>query len=317
MREAVATSRTIGSPGKLALELTALGHLLVAQGNASAAVEALEEALAILEPGGQWVTLAPCFTGLARARALLGDDDGAAALFARAHALWQSTQDRGTVVLVLLEGCLFHAARGDARRAMEWADDLGCVAGDDPVPVAAAAAAHARGAALTAQGSHVAALGTLSDAVQRWEELSRPYDAARARAALGAALLATSPRDQARRAEADAALVAAEETFRRLGAAHDVTHVEGVRRRGGLLAQARRRQSLSQGRAPFGDLTPREREVLRLLVEGHTNREIAQALFIAEGTAELHVSRILGKLGCATRAQAAAYAVAHGLVGAR
>jgi hypothetical protein len=46
---------------------------------------------------------------------------------------------------------------------------------------------------------------------------------------------------------------------------------------------------------------------------GHTNREIAQALFIAEGTAELHVSRILGKLGCATRAQAAAYAVAHGL----
>ena len=67
-------------------------------------------------------------------------------------------------------------------------------------------------------------------------------------------------------------------------------------------------------RAPFGDLTPREREVLSLLADGHTNREIAQRLFIAEGTAELHVSRILGKLGCSTRAQAVAYAVAHRLV---
>src|ERR671930_401068 len=82
---------------------------------------------------------------------------------------------------------------------MEWADELARVAGDDPVPVAAAAAAHARGAALAAQGCYAAALGPLGDAVQRWETLGRPYDAARARAALGAALLATSPREQARR----------------------------------------------------------------------------------------------------------------------
>ena len=177
-------------------------------------------------------------------------------------------------------------------------------------------AAHARGAALATQGRD-AARGPLGNADQRWEALGRPYEAARTQAALPAGSLATSPRDQARRAEADTALVAAEETFRRLGAAHDVTCVEGVRRRGGLLAQARRRQTLSHGRAPFGDLTPREREVLILLARGHTNREIAQALFIAEGTAELHVSRILGKLGCATRAQAAAYAVANSLVDMR
>jgi hypothetical protein len=60
MRDAVATSRAIGSPGKLALELTALGHLLVAQGDGPGATEVLEEALAILEPSGQWVILAPC-----------------------------------------------------------------------------------------------------------------------------------------------------------------------------------------------------------------------------------------------------------------
>jgi DNA-binding NarL/FixJ family response regulator len=53
--------------------------------------------------------------------------------------------------------------------------------------------------------------------------------------------------------------------------------------------------------------------VLQCIAEGKTNREIAATLFIAEGTAELHVSRILGKLNCATRAQAAALAIAQGL----
>ncbi|MGZ4215795.1 MAG: helix-turn-helix domain-containing protein [Solirubrobacteraceae bacterium] len=56
-------------------------------------------------------------------------------------------------------------------------------------------------------------------------------------------------------------------------------------------------------------LTVRETEVLRLLADGLTNRQIAGALFISEKTAEHHVSRILGKLGVSTRA--AAGSVAH------
>jgi predicted ATPase/DNA-binding CsgD family transcriptional regulator len=59
---------------------------------------------------------------------------------------------------------------------------------------------------------------------------------------------------------------------------------------------------------PFG-LTPRERQVLALLVEGATNRQIGAALFMAEKTASVHVSRILAKLGVHSRTQAAA--VAH------
>lgn len=314
MRAAIAISRAIGAPAKLAMELTALGHLLVAQGEAAGAVEALQEALGILELGGQFVTLGPCLAGLARAHALRGDAEGAAALFERGRALWQTTQDRGTVVLLLLEGCLFYAARGETAQASQWSADLARAAGDDPLPVAAAAAAQARGVVLAARGEHEAAESALREAVQRWETLSRLYEAARARTALGTAILAASPRAPAARAEADALLVAAGATFEHLGAALDVTAAEDVRRRAGLLAQARRRESLAQGRAPFGDLTPREREVLVRLVAGDTNREIAQALFIAEGTAELHVSRILGKLGCATRAQAVAYAVANKLV---
>jgi DNA-binding NarL/FixJ family response regulator len=64
---------------------------------------------------------------------------------------------------------------------------------------------------------------------------------------------------------------------------------------------------------PLGALTSRELEVLRLLVAGHSNREIAAALFIAPKTASVHVSNILGKLGASSRTEAAAIAHSNGL----
>jgi DNA-binding NarL/FixJ family response regulator len=51
-------------------------------------------------------------------------------------------------------------------------------------------------------------------------------------------------------------------------------------------------------------LTPREHEILHLLAYGHTNAEIAQRLYITEGTVKNHVTGILSKLGVADRAQA-------------
>jgi non-specific serine/threonine protein kinase len=62
-----------------------------------------------------------------------------------------------------------------------------------------------------------------------------------------------------------------------------------------------------------GALTRREHEVLALLARGYTNRQIAAALFISAGTAGIHVQHILAKLGFRSRAQAAAWAVAHGV----
>jgi len=61
-------------------------------------------------------------------------------------------------------------------------------------------------------------------------------------------------------------------------------------------------------------LTSREHEVLGLVARGLSNREIAARLAITERTARTHVSNILGKLGLASRTQAALYAVEHGLV---
>lgn len=61
-------------------------------------------------------------------------------------------------------------------------------------------------------------------------------------------------------------------------------------------------------------LSSRERDVLRLLVGGKRNREIASALDIAEGTVKLHVSSILGKLGAVDRTEAVTVALQRGIV---
>ena len=70
--------------------------------------------------------------------------------------------------------------------------------------------------------------------------------------------------------------------------------------------------------APDGeiaDLTEREREVLRLLASGFSNREIARALFVAEGTVKNHVSNILTKMGVRDRTRAVIKAAERGLLG--
>jgi len=64
---------------------------------------------------------------------------------------------------------------------------------------------------------------------------------------------------------------------------------------------------------PFG-ITPRERDVLALLVEGRSDREIAGELFISHRTVMRHVSSILDKLDAPTRTAAATAAIRHGLI---
>lgn len=78
------------------------------------------------------------------------------------------------------------------------------------------------------------------------------------------------------------------------------------------------RQLMQQVAAPdppnlLDTLTDREMDVLRLISQGNSNREIAATLHLAEGTVKGYVSTILGKLQVADRTQAALYAVKHGV----
>ncbi|MER6169558.1 response regulator [Streptomyces violaceorubidus] len=80
---------------------------------------------------------------------------------------------------------------------------------------------------------------------------------------------------------------------------------------GALLSQ----EESSSGPGRAGSLTEREREVLGLIADGRSNREIARALVLSEKTVKTHVSNILMKLDLADRTQAALWAVRHGVTG--
>ncbi|MFF8675116.1 response regulator [Streptomyces sp. NPDC015242] len=80
---------------------------------------------------------------------------------------------------------------------------------------------------------------------------------------------------------------------------------------GALLSQ----EEANSGPGRGGSLTEREREVLGLIADGRSNREIARALVLSEKTVKTHVSNILMKLDLADRTQAALWAVRHGVTG--
>jgi len=115
----------------------------------------------------------------------------------------------------------------------------------------------------------------------------------------------------ARRPEAARALTEAHRLTSEIGARVLAAQVERLARRSRLQivptdATARRRRRSSRR---VDELTDREREVLELVTAGHSNRQIAEALFVTEKTAGAHVSNILAKLGASSRGEAAAIAV--------
>lgn len=73
-------------------------------------------------------------------------------------------------------------------------------------------------------------------------------------------------------------------------------------------------QQRLQERQSGRSLTPREREILALIVKGLRNREIAEVLGASEGTIRIHISHILEKLGATDRTEAAVQAIARGIV---
>jgi DNA-binding CsgD family transcriptional regulator len=150
-------------------------------------------------------------------------------------------------------------------------------------------------------------------AAAAWEAIGRPYGVATAR--WRAAEAHVDRGDRAAAAPlAEQALVIA----RAIGACWLAAEVESLRERARLDGAAGGSGGAGGSESaeperdpdPFG-LTSRERQVLALVAEGATNRQIGKALFMAEKTASVHVSRILGKLGVRSRTQAAA--VAHRL----
>jgi DNA-binding CsgD family transcriptional regulator/tetratricopeptide (TPR) repeat protein len=136
--------------------------------------------------------------------------------------------------------------------------------------------------------------GAWRAAMAAWEALSEPYHAAYCRFRGAEALLAV----KGSREEAAALLRAAHETIVRLGADTLRVKIEDLARRARL-------ELVAAAETPVPGLTAREGEILALLSDGRTNRQIAEELFISERTVGVHVSRILHKLGVPNRGAAA------------
>ena len=152
-----------------------------------------------------------------------------------------------------------------------------------------------------------------ADAVDRWMALDHPHQGASARLRLAEAILGSD----GDRVVAASLLRDAHVTAAALGATPLLDAIDAVAARGRIALAG------VDGPDPAGPrddgtqppaLTPREVDVLRLVAEGHTNREIGDRLFISEKTVSVHVSNGMAKLGALSRYEAAAAAGRQGLL---
>jgi DNA-binding CsgD family transcriptional regulator/tetratricopeptide (TPR) repeat protein len=317
------------SPGLRARALTVRGTLRLRTGDLAGAQadlrRVLDEAPAALDPQ----SAAPVFGGLtevalwdgrlADARAAVAD--GLELLAAAEEPYWMSELCRPAlgVEAAVAEQARARHADADEQAARERAGNLldrlqtvTAAPGVAPTPVVAASrrTAEAEWSRITGPSDP----GRWRAAAEAWEALGYPWQAGWARWRQAEALLAQG----APRPDAAAALGRAWAHADGLGARLLVAEVESLARRA--------RIDLPRAAAGVGEaepaagapavtdqlgLTPREREVLALVADGRTNRQIAETLFISNKTASVHVSNILAKLGVANRGEAAA--VAHRL----
>jgi len=188
-----------------------------------------------------------------------------------------------------------HGQAGHADEAMAAARALRAIADRVRTDPLLGAARHAEGSAHAAAGSSEAARQAFEDSVGLFASAGLPFEMGRARVALACSLRALG-RKEAAFAEFDRAHAA----FRRLQAT----------------AEERHTRQLRAGRQPKGriQLSPREQEVLGLVVQGKTNAEIAAMLVLSEHTIHRHVANILAKLGTSSRTAAAATATEQKLI---
>jgi LuxR family maltose regulon positive regulatory protein len=182
--------------------------------------------------------------------------------------------------------------------ALEELRSIAAVAPTEPIQALANSSV---GKIAAARGQPDQARRLFEDAVDLFSRCGAPFEGARARLELARAL-----RECGRPGVAREEVQAAREAFARLGAAHGLELVARL-----LTAFA----DETEARAPASavNLTARELEVLRALVAGLTNREIAARLVISEHTVHRHVTNAYRKLGVSSRTAAAAYVHRHGL----
>lgn len=221
----------------------------------------------------------------------------------------RSSDDPSTVAPIMADMVTHLVDTDQLNEARAWQRDLEALVQHSGHPAARLADAVGQGALAARTSDWRSAIGAYRAAVQHAGNLHDLLFEARANGGLALTLLELG--DTESKNEGRERLSLAHSVLSRLNARPDVEKCEAGAKQFGL--RPRQRRPSAANRTP-GSLTRREREVLALVVNGLTNRQIAQRLTISEKTAEGHVGNILAKLSCSSRIKAAELARATGLL---
>jgi DNA-binding NarL/FixJ family response regulator len=223
-----------------------------------------------------------------------GAPEAAVARARRILARWEESGERHyTIAIVQWLSTLF-AEAGDSAGARACAAVLARIAEATAQPEALAALAHALGETAHLDGAPGTAAQELLRAAESFAALGLPLATAQARRRAAAALAAAGET-----APAAGQLRAAHEIFAGLGAARAAGQCAA-----GLVALGRKPPRRPGSGRRAGALSRRESEVMALVAQGLTSRDIGGRLFLSPRTVEMHVQNSLDKLGCRTRAEA-------------
>ena len=281
-----------------------LGAIHAYEGKLSSARRLLTSGLATAARVDHFNMTVDTTAGLARVAAAEGDRDEAGERCRAILAHWERSQDRHYAVPGIRWGAAFFAAQGDRDGAHACAEALTRIASETGHADALAALAHAIAEIALLEGDPDTAAEQLARAVELHRGLDMPFERAQIAHRAGVALAAAGEREAGLER-----LVDAHRTARKLGARPLASEIA---REVAALGESVGRRLGGRGADESG-LSRRERDVVRLLAAGRTNREIAQELFLSPRTVDMHVRNILRKLDCRSRVEAAGRARELGL----
>lgn len=334
LAEGLAVARELGDLLWTGVALVFLGELARIRGERRRARALAEEGLALVRESGSPLITAVTLGLLGRVAQAEGDLDVASHLFAEALPLAQAAGNRRHVAVLLLSLGEVSQRRGDLAAARARFDEALALARDSGSKHLIARSLYRLGALAWAEGDHQRAAASHYEALRLSAEIGRlPGVVASLEALAGLAaeqgrgehaarLLGAAqslreghacPRPAVEQPDYDRAVALAQQGL----SAEEFTDAWG---HGAALSMTEAVAYASKGRGPrqrpstgWASLTEAERNIVRLVAEGLTNREIGERLFVSPRTVQTHLAHVFDKLGVTSRKQLGHEATRQGM----